>query len=77
MRSALPAPLISSVCLNEELSCFPVAGGVMINPTNRLALLGSCDKECEGDLTYEWYVLGETDDVELKTVRLFLVKLFD
>ena len=59
---SIPAPIVQAECLNGERDCFPMVGGVMINPTSRLALVGSCVDECGGDLSYFWTVLPSTPD---------------
>ena len=66
---SIPAPIVQAECLNGERDCFPMAGGVMINPTSRLALVGSCVDECVGDLSYFWTVLPTEPDHRLEYVR--------
>ena len=65
---SIPAPIVQAACLNEERDCFPMAGGVMVNPTSRLALVGSCVDECVGDLSYLWTVLPSAPDHRLDYV---------
>jgi hypothetical protein len=32
---SIPAPIVAVECLDTELSCTPIPGGVMVNPTAR------------------------------------------
>ena len=57
-----PAPIVSVECLNAADSCFPVAGGIMVNPTKRLAVIGNCEEECEGDLSYHWSLVPPEEE---------------
>ena len=71
---SIPAPIVQAACLNEERDCFPMAGGVMINPTSRLALVGSCVDECVGELSYLWTVLPSAPDHRLEYVSCILTR---
>ena len=68
---SIPAPIVEAECLNADRDCFPMAGGVMVNPTSRLAVRGKCLDECEGgDLSYFWTVLpAKPVDHRLSYVR--------
>ncbi len=73
---SIPAPIVSVECLDKEKACFPVAGGMMINPTSRLAVIGACKHECEGgDLSYFWTVLPGTLNERLNYVRRWPLQL--
>ncbi len=51
----IPAPVIEIGCKGAS-ACTPRPGGVLVNPTKRLALESICQKECEGELSYLWSI---------------------
>ena len=63
----IPAPIASIKCSHKDL-CFPTFGGVFVNPTTRLALIGSCLSDCpDGTETYLW-TLSQSKIPNLKIV---------
>lgn len=64
----IPAPVSAISCISQSL-CFPVFGGVFVNPTSRLAFLGKCTEFCDGDeLQYEWTIKTNDPNHPLETV---------
>ena len=62
---AIPAPITSMHCMNDELLCFPNMDTVLVNPSIRLALEGECKEECDGEISYKWNI-DVPDGVEAK-----------
>lgn len=66
----IPAPIASIKCSHKDL-CFPTFGGVFVNPTTRLALLGDCLSDCpDGKETYLW-TLSQKKIEHVKIVDTF------
>jgi hypothetical protein len=65
-----PVPVASVQCLKQSLSCPPFAGGVIVNPTTRLALQGACTDKCSGALSYVWTISPLVGASPLLDVRL-------
>jgi hypothetical protein len=61
----IPAPINEIACISQSL-CFPGFGGIYVNPTSRLALIGNCQDLCNGHLSYEWTI--ENANYDVKTV---------
>ncbi|XP_047496061.1 polycystic kidney disease protein 1-like 2 [Penaeus chinensis] len=53
-----PPPTVSIRCV-DPASCVPYQDGVLINPSNRLALLGECLDMCQENMTYSWEVFDD------------------
>ncbi|XP_071515467.1 polycystin family receptor for egg jelly-like [Panulirus ornatus] len=50
-----PPPNIQIKCIDEKL-CWPYKGGLLINPSFRLALLGSCISDCSSNMNFSWSI---------------------
>ena len=49
----------------------------MVNPTKRLAVIGKCEEECEGDLSYHWSLVPPLVADPKPNYVSFIVYLFN
>ncbi|KAG7163310.1 Polycystic kidney disease and receptor for egg jelly-related protein-like [Homarus americanus] len=56
-----PPPQLNVKCVEEKL-CLPYNGGLLVNPSSRLALMGNCVDMCEGEMKLEWTIMNMTGD---------------
>ncbi|XP_045614675.2 polycystin-1-like [Procambarus clarkii] len=78
-----PPPSVQVKCVDEKL-CMPFNGGLLVNPSSRLALVGACIADCDANMKQEWTIMDmagnsvvETDTVNAGTVFMTLKTTLD